>query len=185
MNKVFAVILGSIGLGVIFLWFSYNSLASKTEAVENQWAQVGTQYQRRFDLIPNLVESVKGVMGQEQKIFSELAQARSGYASAKTSDQKVAAATQLEGSFSRLLAIVESYPQLASSDNIKTLMAQLEGTENRVSVERHRYNDAVRSLNTTLKTFPSNIVAGFFGFGPRAYFEVTAGAQEVPQVKLT
>ena len=184
MNKFFAIALGIVGLAVVFLWFSYNSLVGKTEAVATQWAQVETQYQRRFDLIPNLIESIKGVMGQEQKIFGELAQARAQYLGT-TGDQKVVAATQLEGSLSRLLAVVENYPQLKSSENVQTFMAQLEGTENRVSVERKRYNDTVRLLNATIKSFPNNIIARWFGFDSRTYFEAVAGAQKAPQVKLT
>lgn len=110
-----------------YVWSTYNRLISANEAISNQWAQVETQYQRRFDLIPNLVESVKGVMAQEEKIFGDLAEARSSYANASDANQKAEAATQVEGSLSRLIAIMENYPELKSSENVQTLMAQLEG----------------------------------------------------------
>ncbi len=168
----------------IYVMSTYNGLVTKGEAVDNQWAQVETQYQRRLDLIPNLVESVKGVMKQEQAIFTALADARTRYAGATTINDKAAAATGVESAFGRLLAIMENYPQLQSSANVQTLMVQLEGTENRVSVERKRFNDNVRALNVSIKTFPSSMVAGIFGFAQINYFEAAAGAENAPAVKL-
>ena len=179
------IIIAAVALVVAFYAVSvYNGLIGKGEAVDNQWAQVETQYQRRLDLIPNLVESVKGIMKQEQAIFGALAEARTRYAGAITVNDKAAAATGVESAFGRLLAVMENYPQLKSSENVQTLMVQLEGTENRVSVERKRFNDAVRALNVSIKTFPSRLVASIFGFTERNYFEAAAGAENAPAVKL-
>src|SRR3989338_4079326 len=121
----------------------YNRLVTASQAIDGQWAQVETQYQRRFDLIPNLVESVKGIFEQEKEVFGKLADARARYSGATTVNEKAAAAGQVESALGRLLVVMENYPQLRSSESVQTLMAQLEGTENRVSVERSRFNDAV------------------------------------------
>jgi LemA protein len=168
-----------------FVWMTYNKLVRANETIDNQWAQVETQYQRRFDLIPNLVESVKGMMAQEQKIFGDLAEARTRYAGAGNVNDKAAAATQVEGALGRLLVVMENYPQLKSSENVTTLMTQLEGTENRISVERKRFNDAVKEFNVAIKTFPSNMIAGWLGYGERNYFEAAAGSDTAPAVNLT
>ncbi len=167
-----------------FLLSSYNGLVTASEAVDNQWAQVETQYQRRFDLIPNLVESVKGVMSQEQKVFGDIADARTRYAGAGTASEKAEAATQVEGALARLLVVMENYPELKSSDTVQTLMAQLEGTENRVSVERQRYNDAVKEYNLMTKRIPGMWVASMFGFEEKAYFEAVSGSESAPKVDL-
>lgn len=167
-----------------YVWLTYNKLITANETIDNQWAQVETQYQRRFDLIPNLVESVKGVMTQEQKIFSDLADARTRYAGAENTNQKAEAATEIEGSFARLLAIMENYPQLKSSENVQTLMAQLEGTENRISVERKRYNDSVKDFNVIIKTIPSKWIASSLDFSEKNYFEATEGSENAPKVDL-
>jgi LemA protein len=145
---------------------------------------VETQYQRRYDLIPNLVEAVKGVMKQEQAIFLALAEARTRYAGAGSVNEKAAAATQVDSALARLLVVVENYPQLKSADNVQTLMSQIEGTENRVSVERKRYNDQVQSYNLRVKTFPSSVIAGLTGFTERTYFQAAAGTEAAPQVKF-
>lgn len=184
MNKVliilgvFAIIIGG------YIWSTYNRLVTINEAVSNQWAQVETQYQRRFDLIPNLVESVKGIMAQEQKIFGDLAEARTRYTGASGADQKAEAATQVEGALSRLIAIIENYPELKSSENVQTLMAQLEGTENRISVERKRYNDIVQSFNIMIKRFPTNLIANQLGYAEKNYFEAEDGTEKAPKVDL-
>lgn len=162
----------------------YNGLVRSNESVDAQWAQVQTQYQRRFDLIPNLVASVQGVMKQEQAVFGDLAAARAQYAGAQTPDAQAAAAGQVESAFGRLLAIMENYPQLKSADTVQSLMAELSGTENRISVERQRYNEMVRDYNVSVKTFPRSILAGVFGFHARTMFEAAAGADQVPQVQL-
>ncbi len=183
-NKTFWIILVVVVLVVIYSWGAYNSLITKNMEVDKQWAQVEAQYQRRFDLIPNLVESVKGVMSQEQEVFGAISEARTRYAGASTIDQKAGAAQQIESAFGRLLAIMENYPQLKSAENVQTLMIQLEGTENRISVERMRFNEAVRDINLKVKRFPSNVVAGIFGFNERVYFEAAEGAEAVPEVNL-
>lgn len=170
-------------VGVIFGGY-YNSFVSKQQAVDSQWAQVENQYQRRYDLIPNLVAAVKGVLKQEQKVFGDIAEARKGYAGARTTEEKVAAANQMESALSRLLVIVENYPQLKSNENVRDLMVQLEGTENRISVERRRYNEEVRSYNTAVKKFPGVVFAGIFGFEERSYFESAASAKQAPKVDL-
>jgi len=167
-----------------WLWSSYNSLVSANEAVDNQWAQVETQYQRRFDLIPNLVAAVKGAMSQEQKVFDDLAAARANYSGAQTVNDKAAAATQVESSLGRLIAVMENYPQLKSIDAVQTLMAQLEGTENRISVERSRFNDQVQNFNVMIKRLPTNIIAGWFGFTAKTYFQVPTAAATAPAVNL-
>ncbi len=177
---ILVVVVLVVGYG----WMTYNSLVSTNENVDNQWAQVQTQYQRRLDLIPNLVNSVKGVMKQEQAVFGALADARTRYAGAITVNDKAIAASQVESAFGRLLAVMENYPQLKSSDTVQTLMSQLEGTENRVSVERKRFNDMVLNFNLMTKRFPSSIVAKMFGFSEKAYFESAPGAQNAPAVEL-
>ncbi|MEK7653046.1 MAG: LemA family protein [Patescibacteria group bacterium] len=167
-----------------WVWSTYNGLVAMDQNVKGQWAQVETQYQRRFDLIPNLVESVKGIMAQEQKVFGDLAEARTRYAGATTINDKAQAATQVESALARLLVIMENYPQLKSAETVQTLMVQLEGTENRVSVERGRYNDEVRAFNTKIKQVPTSIIAPMFGFGEKAYFEAASGAENAPAVNL-
>lgn len=184
MKKALIVILIVAALILIYGWSIYNRLISLNEAVDNQWAQVETQYQRRFDLIPNLVESVKGIMKQEQEVFGKLAEARTRYAGASTIEGRVGAANEVETALGRLLVILENYPQLKSSENVQTLMVQLEGTENRISVERKRYNDAVRDLNIMTKRFPSNLIASLFNFREKIYFEAVVGAEAAPQVKF-
>jgi len=177
-----------IGVIVLVLALSligfYNSLIGKTQAVDNQWAQVETQYQRRFDLIPNLVNSVKGMMTQEQAVFGQIAEARTRYAGAGTVEEKVKAAGDIESALGRLLVIMENYPELRSAENVSQLMDELAGTENRISVERRRYNDLVRDYNTTIKKFPANLVAGTFGFSQRLFFEAAEGAEQAPEVNL-
>lgn len=184
MKKTWLIVLGIVVVLVLWLWSSYNGLVTTNQMVDTQWAQVETQYQRRFDLIPNLVASVQGIMAQERTIFDNLAKARAAYTSAKTVDEKAAAATQVESSLGRLIAIVENYPTLRSAEAVTTLMAQLEGSENRVSVERMRFNEAVQDYNLRVKRFPGALVAGMFGFDERALFEAAAGAENAPKVDL-
>lgn len=167
-----------------YIWSTYNSLITMNESVDNQWAQVESQYQRRFDLIPNLVASVQGMMQQEQKIFGDLAEARTKYGNAKTINEKATAATEVEGSLSRLLVVMENYPQLKSSENVTTLMTQLEGTENRISTERKRYNDEVKSFNVMIKRIPAKFIANSLGFTDKEYFQAEAGSEKAPKVDL-
>lgn len=163
---------------------SYNSLVALDEKVNNQWANVESKLQRRYDLIPNLVESVKGAMAQEKEVFTAIADARSKMAGAQTTDEKVEASNQLESAIGRLLVVVENYPELRSNANVTALMDELAGTENRISTERDRYNEAVSEYNSTIRKFPKNILAGMFGFEQRPYFEATEGAETAPQVKF-
>ncbi len=164
---------------------SYNSLITLSENVDKQWANVETVLQRRYDLIPNLVESVKGAMAQEQEVFGQIAQARSAMAGATTVDEQVEASNQLEGALGRLLVVMENYPQLRSNENVTRLMDELSGTENRISVERGRYNETVSEYNKKIKKFPTVIMANMMGFETRAYFQATDGAEIAPKVDLT
>jgi LemA protein len=167
---------------VIGLASTYNGLVKASQEVDGQWAQVETQYQRRFDLIPNLVNSVKGAMQQEQEIFNAIAEARTKYGSAATTDEKAEAAGELESAISRLLVGMENYPELKAIQAVITLMDELAGTENRISVERGRYNTLVRDYNTRIKSFPTMLLAGMFGFSEREYFESVPGANQPPVV---
>ena len=184
MSKIKIILIGVVVLVLLYGLFSYNGFVSKNEAVDNQWAQVESQYQRRFDLIPNLVNSVKGAMAQEKAVFDSIAEARTRYSGATNVDEKAAAAGQVETSLARLLAVMENYPTLKSIDTVNGLMAELSGTENRISVERKRFNDSVRTLNVATKTFPSNLIAKMFGFGERGYFESAAGSENAPTVEF-
>lgn len=178
------VIIAIIAVAAFTLFGYYNSFVTASESVDAQWAQVESQYQRRFDLIPNLVESVKGIMEQEQEVFGAIAEARTRYAGATTVDEKAEAASEVESALARLLVVMENYPQLRSADTVQTLMAQLEGTENRIAVERNRYNDQVRAYETMRKRFPGNVIAGMFGFDEKSYFEAAAGTDVAPSVEF-
>lgn len=173
-------------LAVIALWIfsSYNGLVQSREVYTAQWSQVENQYQRRFDLIPNLVNAVKGSMKQEQAVFGEIADARSRYSGATTQEQKVQAASQVESALARLLVITENYPDLKSSALVQDLLVQLEGTENRVSVERQKYNDMIKEYNLKVKRIPGVIFAKIFGFDEEPYFESTQGSEQAPKVDL-
>jgi len=184
MKKTIIIILIIVVAAALFLFSYYNKFVTASENIDGQWAQVETQYQRRFDLIPNLVESVKGIMTQEQEVFGNIADARTKYAGAASIDEKAAAAGEVESALARLLVIMENYPELKSAENVQSLMAQLEGTENRISVERKRFNDIVRDYNVMVKRFPGNILAGIFGFDERNYFEAAEGAETAPTVEF-
>jgi LemA protein len=160
----------------------YNNAIAKREAIRNQFSQIDVVLKRRYDLIPNLVSTVKGVAIQEQEIFLKIAEARTKYGSAITTEDKIKAANELEGFLSRLLVIVENYPQLRSSESFLKLMDELSGTENRIAVERRRYNEKVREYNTFIKTFPNNILANLFGFKEEPYFETPQVEREAPKV---
>lgn len=183
-TKVWLVVGAIVVVVALTLVSMYNGLVRDNETVTTAWAQVETQYQRRFDLIPNLTESVKSVLKQEQKVFGDLAEARTKYAGAISPEAKVAAANGVESVLSRLLVIMENYPQLKSNETVQTLMAQLEGAENRISVERGRYNESVKVFNIKVKTFPTNMIASWFGFSPRTMFEAVTGAETAPKVDL-
>jgi LemA protein len=162
-----------------------NTLVTKNEAVKSAWSQVDVVLQRRADLIPNLVETVKGYAQQEQTVFGEIAKARSALLSAGTPAQKIAANGQLDGALGRLLALSENYPQLKSNENFQRLQDELAGTENRIAVERKRYNDTLQDYNTYVQHFPNSFYAGFAGFKPNdAYFKASEGSREVPKVNF-
>src|SRR6267143_6847410 len=162
-----------------------NTLVTKNEAVKAAWSQVDITLQRRADLIPNLVETVKGYATQEQTVFGDIAKARSALLSAGSPSEKIAANNQLDGAIGRPLVLVENYPQLKSNENFMRLQDELAGTENRIAVERKRYNDALQDYNTYIQKFPNNIFAGWAGFKPNeAYFTATEGSREAPKVNF-
>jgi LemA protein len=188
-KQIFLGVIGAIVLVALLFggWFlsTYNGLVTAQEAVDAGWAQVESQYQRRADLIPNLVETVKGFAAQEEKVFLEVTKYRSQWGAAKTQEEKIAAANGMDSAISRLLMVSENYPQLKSNENFLALQAQLEGTENRIAVERMRYNENVRDYNTRLKKMPGSIIAGMYGFEPKLYFEAEKGTQVAPKVNFT
>ncbi|HJT70416.1 MAG TPA: LemA family protein [Terriglobales bacterium] len=162
-----------------------NTLVQKNEAVKTSWSQVDIVLQRRADLIPNLVETVKGYAKQEQTVFGDIAKARSQLLSAGTPEQKIAANSQLDGALGKLLLIVENYPQLKSNENFLRLQDELAGTENRIAVERQRYNDTLRDYNVYVQQFPNNVFASSLGFKRNdAYFAASEGSREVPKVNF-
>jgi LemA protein len=183
-SPVLWIVVGLVVVVGLYMGSVYNGLVRGNEGVDAQWAQVESQYQRRVDLVPNLVNSVKGIMNQEQEVFTALADARTKYGGAASTDAKAAAAGEFESALSRLLVVMENYPQLRSVESVNTLMAELAGTENRISVERMRFNEMVRDYNVTVKTFPRSFVASLFGFGPRTMLEAKEGADQVPEVQL-
>jgi LemA protein len=184
-----------VGIG-LFGWVTgmYNSLVKLDEGVNQSWAQVQNQYQRRVDLIPNLVETVKGYAEHESSVFTQVAEARSSVGKLTvTSDvlnnpqmfQKFQAAQgELSSALSRLLAVAENYPQLKANENFLALQSQLEGTENRIAVERKRFNETVQDFNVKVRTFPTSILAGMFGFSQKQYFQAEQGADKAPKVKF-
>jgi LemA protein len=182
-----------IAVGLLFILFVflvspvisfYNNAISKREAIRSQFSQIDVVLKRRYDLIPNLIQTVKGVAFQEQEIFLKIAEARTKYGSAITNEEKIKSANEIEGLLSRLLVIVENYPQLRSSESFNKLMDELSGTENRIAVERRRYNENVREYNMFIKRFPNNILANFFGFKEEPYFEITNIEREAPKVNF-
>lgn len=184
MKKSTIIIIAVVVILALYSVFTYNSLVTLGINSDTQWKQVESQYQRRFDLIPNLVETVKGVMKQEQEVFTAIAEARTRYSGATTPDEKARAAGQVESALGRLLVITENYPQIKSSETAQSLIVELAGTENRISTERMRFNDSVRSYNLKVMRFPSSMIASIFGFDERAYFEATKGAENAPAVKF-
>ncbi len=188
MSKGLIVIIVLVVIA-LFAFMQYvgvrNTLVTKNEAVKAAWSQVDIVLQRRADLIPNLVETVKGYAQQEQTVFGDIAKARSALLSAGTPSDKIAANQALDGALGRLLAISENYPQLKSNENFMRLQDELAGTENRIAVERKRYNDALQDYNTYIQHFPNNIFARWAGFKPNeAYFTATEGSRVVPKVNF-
>ncbi len=162
----------------------YNGMVTANEAIDGAWAQVENVLQRRSDLIPNLVETVKGFAAQEKEIFTHVADARGRLAGAASPREAAAANAGLTSALGRLLAIAENYPNLKSNENFIRLQDELAGSENRIAVERRRYNETVRLYNTSIKRFPNNFLAGTFNFAEREYFEAEESAKEVPEVKF-
>ena len=181
-------VLGAIVLAVLIIGGSVistrNRLVTMNEAINGQWSQVENQLQRRNDLIPNLVSTVKGYASHEKEIFENIAAARAKMAGATTKDDTIDGANQMSGALSRLLMVVERYPDLKANQNFSQLMDELAGTENRLSVERKRYNDLVRDYNASLRRFPDNMIAGMFNLHPATYFKVPEEAKAVPKVQF-
>lgn len=185
MKKLWIIILVVIIIGIVLsIIASYNHLVSLNVKVDEQWAQVETVLQRRFDLIPKLVNAVKGYAKHEKDVFEALAKARANYAGARDVGQKVRAANEFEGALSRLLVVVENYPLLRASENFMRLMDELSGTENRIAVERHRFNGVVGVYNKTIKQVPGVFIARMFGFNAREFFKAAEEAKTVPEVKF-
>jgi len=161
---------------------SYNRFVGQEEAIKTQWAQVENQLQRRNDLIPNLVETVKGIAQQERDVFGQIADSRAKLAGARTPEQTIEAANQQSAALARLLVVVENYPQLRSNEQFARLQDELSGTENRIATERMRYNERVQTYNTSRRQFPSNITAGIFGFKEYPVFNAPPAAEQVPKV---
>src|SRR5216683_5120826 len=184
---VILAVLAVVALAIAGMYVSSrNEMVTKNEAVKSDWAEVDVVLQRRADLIPNLVETVKGFAAQEQTVFHDIASARSALLGAKTPADKIAANGQLDGAIGRLLLIVENYPQLKSNENFLRLQDELAGTENRIAVERKRYNDTLQDYNTYVQKFPNNLYAGWAGFKPNdAYFAASEGSRQVPTVNFT
>ncbi|HYV73686.1 MAG TPA: LemA family protein [Candidatus Binatia bacterium] len=177
---------------LLLFWFGStfvshrNEMVRKREAVNSAWSQVDVVLQRRADLIPNLVETVKGFATHEEKVFGDIAAARSALINAKTPSEKIAANGQLDGALGRLLVVVENYPQLRSNENFLRLQDELAGTENRIAIERRRYNETVQDYNTYIGLFPNNIIASLAGFQRNdAYFKAEEGSRQAPKVNFS
>ncbi len=186
--KIALIVVGIIlviGL-MTFSWLrkGYDNVIVMDENVKASWAQVENQLKRRYDLIPNLVETVKGYAGHEKELFENIANARTKYFQANTVKDKVQASNQLEGVLSRLLVLKETYPDLKANESFLKLQDSLEGTENRIAVERKRYNEAVQMLNTYIRTFFGRFFAGFAGVSNAEYYEIPEGEKEAPKVKF-
>lgn len=185
-------LLGPIGIIVIILVViallyipKYNSLVTAEENVDSKWAQVENQLQRRYDLIPNLVESVKGYANHEQEVIANITEARAQMGSASSPEEQAVANDALTGALSRLLVVVENYPNLKADANFRQLMDELAGTENRLAVAREDYNNEVQQFNKHVKRFPGNLMAGMFGFEQKEYFKATAGADKAPSIDFS
>ncbi|MGM0898722.1 MAG: LemA family protein [Bacillota bacterium] len=185
MKKILIPLLLLIGLIVIAITVfssSYNNFVQLEEDVNQSYAQLENQLQRRLDLIPNLVETVKGFADQEQAVIDSVTEARASMASAGSVEEQAQADAELSGALSRLLVVVENYPEIRSSENFQQLSDELAGTENRIAVARQDYNASVTEFNREVRSFPGNMIAGIFGFDEKEYFEADAGAEDAPDV---
>src|SRR5262245_18171447 len=186
------IVIGAVLAGLVlvalfiagYVRTTYNDMVSQQEHVRAAWSQVENQLQRRYDLIPNYVETVKGYAKQETTIFTAIADARARIGSAQTVQDKINANNELSGALARLLVVVENYPQLKSSENFMRLQDELAGTENRISTERMRYNETVREYNIRIRQFPANLVASTFNFAAHPLFEAPKEAQQAPKVRF-
>jgi len=178
-----AILLGALVVG-LYVKSTYNDLVSKQEQNRTAWAQVENQLQRRYDLIPNYVATVKGYAKQETTVFTAIAEARARIGGAQTVKEKIDANNELSGALARLLVVVENYPELKSTENFMRLQDELSGTENRISTERMRYNDVVRAYNVRVRQFPANLVAGAFNFEPSPLFEAPEATKTAPKVEF-
>ncbi|MEZ0480193.1 LemA family protein [Planococcus sp. SSTMD024] len=176
------VVVGLIGIAIAVFSSSYNNFVQLEEDVNQSYAQLESQLQRRLDLIPNLVETVKGFADQEQEVIDSVTEARSSMANAGSVEEQAEADAELSGALSRLLVVVENYPEIRSSENFQQLSDELAGTENRIAVARQDYNGSVTEFNREVRSFPGNTVAGIFGFDEKEYFEADAGAEDAPDV---
>jgi LemA protein len=193
MKRSLLIIIGILVLLVGFSSCGYNSMVKLDEQVSSQWAQVENVYQRRADLIPNLVNTVKGYANFEKEVLTSVTEARAKATSVNVDPTKLSpesiqqfqqAQGQLSSALSRLLVVVEKYPDLKANQNFLELQAQLEGTENRITVERQKFNEVTQQYNSKIRTFPNNITAGLFGFEKKGYFQAEAGSDKVPEVKF-
>lgn len=193
MKKTWIIIIAVLAVIVVYGIASYNSMVAQDEAVGTAWSNVENQYQRRADLIPNLVNTVKGYAAHEKETFDAVVSARAKATQTTISideltPEKMEAYQKAQGAvgsaLSRLLAVTENYPDLKANENFQTLQAQLEGTENRISVERRKFNEVAKAYNTNIRRFPKNIFAGMFGFEKRPYFEAEEGSEKAPEVKF-
>ena len=178
------IIAAVILLAVFWYVGTYNSLIRMNEEINGKWAQVETQYQRRVDLIPNLVNTVKGAANFEQSTLTELTRLRSQWQTSTSQSQRIETGNQIESAISKLLLVAENYPQLTATKNYQGLQDELANTENKVAVERQRFNDAVKAFNARIKTWPSSIVAKKLGYTDRSYFESKAGSENAPEVSF-
>lgn len=184
MNKTVWVIIAIVGALLVSAVFNYNTLVSINENVNGKWSQIENQLQRRADLIPNLVNTVKGYAAHEQQAIQAVADARTKLAGAQGPVNKAQADNELNSALSRLLVVVENYPNLKADQNFRALMDELSGTENRIAVARKDYNDAVQGYNVKIRSLPTSLFAGMMGFGPKEYFQAAPGAEQVPQVNF-
>jgi len=186
MGGLFSLVVVVAVIGGLWLWGSYNTLVTSSSQVDTSYAAIQSQYQRRFDLVPNLAEATKGFLQQEQKVFGDIANARTHYAGAANgSKEQIGAMGEYSSALARLMVIVENYPQLKSNETVQSLMDELAGTENRINVSRDRYNETVRAYNVLIKSFPKNLIAGMFGFETRTMFESDVEAKDAVKIKLT
>lgn len=183
IGSLIAVTLAGVGIGGKFISVN-NNLITLEENIESQMANIDSKLQRRNDLIPNVVSAVKGAMKQETEVFTAIADARSKMAGAKTDNEKFEASNELSSAISRLLVVKESYPELKSNEQVSKLITELEGTENRISIERDKYNSAVQDYNTAIRKFPNSLVANIAGHDKKEYFEASKGAEIAPEVNL-